>query len=285
MPFCICDTKEARNLKGVYNSGTVSSPCHLCTTPFSMVSTPQVPSVDLYRLEEPSVAAMNDLWKIKKKLQNPWENIPKGLAASTGARAKESILANLSLHPYPNPWSTNYFGHTSGRGYFSMAWPEVMHCLESGLIKWGAEFVVAHVRVTGAKVKQADARVSLLDSRVRSLQLSRQSDRVSKIPCKNFPRGLTNLTKIKSQEYGSVLLVMMVSLGVGVETLLPLPLLHKVQDALSALYVSWYVLKRDTYPREESTGPLIQKLLERYGPRLNPPTAGGSGVLFLTIFI
>lgn len=56
-------------------------------------------------------------------------------------RAKEAAFLR-SLHAFLNPWRNMPTGVNDGLGYFGLIWPEVMHHVESGLMKIACECIV-----------------------------------------------------------------------------------------------------------------------------------------------
>ena len=115
---------------------------------------------------------------------------------------------------------------------------------------------------TGLTLHDLTARV---DSEAATLSMTRQSNRKSGIPLTNFTGGITDLPKRKSQEYPALILVWMVILGMG-SRYLSQPETRMVQHALAALYLTWYVLKRTWYDREEvkSLPDLIARCVATY---------------------
>lgn len=100
-----------------------------------------------------------------------------------------------------------------------------------------------------------------LDAVAQKLRASRQSNKLSGIPLASgvFHHGITDLPKLRSQEYPSVIVVIMVLLGMG-SLYLPKERTVVVQRALVLLYLSWSVLKRDWIRRDQVSQ--IPKLLE-----------------------
>jgi len=90
---------------------------------------------------------------------------------------------------------------------------------------------------------------------------TRQSNRVSGIPLKNFPNGVSELPKMKSQEVPSVVLILMVLLGMR-SKYLPEDLTFAVQCALTGIYVLWNTLKRPWLVRSE-----VKENLPRFAKR------------------
>ena len=90
-----------------------------------------------------------------------------------------------------------------------------------------------------------------IDTEAQKIHPSRQSNRVSAIPLSfNSARGVTNLPKVKAQEYPSIILLYMVLLGMK-SLYLPQAQTRQVQYALVGLYLMWIVLKRTFYVRKE----------------------------------
>lgn len=91
-----------------------------------------------------------------------------------------------------------------------------------------------------------------LDTAAQNLNPTRQSNTVSGIPLgtSSFRHGVTSLPKLKSQEFPSVLMVLMVLLGMQGLYFTP-QVTRQVQHALVGLYLCWYVLKRTWFDREE----------------------------------
>lgn len=88
-----------------------------------------------------------------------------------------------------------------------------------------------------------------LDLAAAHLLVTRQSNTISGIPLKHFAK-ISDLPKIKSQEYPAILLIIMVLLGMEGLYLEP-PVTRAVQNALSGLYLMWYALKRHWVLRDE----------------------------------
>ena len=82
-----------------------------------------------------------------------------------------------------------------------------------------------------------------LDAAAKSTKATRQSNKVSGVPLKNFPSGISDLPKVKSQEYGAVILTLTVILGTA-DKYTSKERTKVVQNALSGLHVLWHVLKR-----------------------------------------
>jgi len=56
----------------------------------------------------------------------------------------------LSVKPYFNPWALAPLGATLLLcGYFALVWPEVLHQLEGGLMKYAVAAVIALAQRTG----------------------------------------------------------------------------------------------------------------------------------------
>lgn len=158
----------------------------------------------------------------------------------------------LSVKWYPNPWRMAYFGENKGGGYMRSAWVGLMHTLELGLMKKACGCTVSLIKETAKERRIAmDLFISKLDARAQSIMFTRQGDRASKIPLKNFRKAISSLPKIKSQEYPACVLAMKVCLGVSSETFLDFDKLREVQDCLSDLYTTWYILKRESIPRDK----------------------------------
>jgi hypothetical protein len=104
---------------------------------------------------------------------------------------------------------------------------------------------------TGTAKINTNTYTSKIDTAAQNLNPSRQSNRVSAIPLSfSATRGVTTVPKIKAQEYPSVVLLMMVLLGMK-SLYLPVEMTRRVQFALVGLYLTWIVLKRTWYNREE----------------------------------
>ena len=89
-----------------------------------------------------------------------------------------------------------------------------------------------------------------LSSAVAEIDFTRQSNRLSGVPLHNFRGGVTSLAKVKSQEYPSVVLVLVLCLGTK-DKYLPTEKTLQVQYALSGLYLLWFFLKRFWIRRSE----------------------------------
>jgi len=89
-----------------------------------------------------------------------------------------------------------------------------------------------------------------VDEEASELLVTRQSNRKSGIPLVNFKGGITDLPKRKAQEYPALILLWMVLLGMG-SRYFPQDQTRLIQHALAALYLTWMVLKRSWYDREE----------------------------------
>ena len=79
---------------------------------------------------------------------------------------------------------------------------------------------------------------------------TRQSNRVCGLPLANFRNGVTDLPTLKSQVYPCQLLFTVAATGVK-DKYLPVPVTRATQNALSGLYLCWYVLKKEWVVREE----------------------------------
>jgi len=110
--------------------------------------------------------------------------------------------------------------------------------------------MIFHV-LKGTRAVNTNTYTSALDTAAQNLNPSRQSNRVSGIPLSfNSSRGVTNIPKIKAQEYPSVVVLLMVLLGMK-SLYLPREQTWAVQYALVGLYLMWIVLKRTWYNRQE----------------------------------
>lgn len=92
---------------------------------------------------------------------------------------------------------------------------------------------------------------SKLDQAAGSLLVTRQSNTISGIPLKRFGK-ISDLPKIKSQEFPAILLIVMVLLGMEGKYM-DAALTRAVQNALSGLYLMWYALKRHWVFRDDIT--------------------------------
>jgi len=92
---------------------------------------------------------------------------------------------------------------------------------------------------------------SALDLAAKGAPATRQSNTLSGTPLKNFPHGVTELPKTKSQEYPAVVLILMVLLGTNDKYLNP-DHTYAVQCALTGLYLLWNTLKRPWLARGEA---------------------------------
>jgi len=91
---------------------------------------------------------------------------------------------------------------------------------------------------------------SALDQAAKAAEATRQSNRMSGIPLKNFRNGVSELSKLKSQEYPAVILILMVLLGMKSKYLRD-DMTYAVQCGLTGLYLLWNILKRPWLDREE----------------------------------
>ena len=91
---------------------------------------------------------------------------------------------------------------------------------------------------------------SQLDAAPQAFDGTRQSNRVSCTPLKTTRSGITNLPKTKAQEYPAVLVLLVVLLGTEAKYV-DTEETRKVQNALSATYVLWFVLKRTWFDKAE----------------------------------
>ena len=89
-----------------------------------------------------------------------------------------------------------------------------------------------------------------LDSHVAAINFTRQSNTVSGIPLHYFRGGVSDLPKLKSQEFPAVILAIMVALGVE-DKYLDEETTAEVQAALAGLFMLWHTLRRTWYNREE----------------------------------
>lgn len=101
----------------------------------------------------------------------------------------------------------------------------------------------------GRRGETSTSLVAKLDASASNLHPQRQSNNVCGIPLKHFNK-ISELPKIKSQEYPSIILVLMVLLGTEGLYMDP-DLTINVQHALSGLYLMWYSLKRHWVYRNE----------------------------------
>jgi len=66
------------------------------------------------------------------------------------AKGVNDYLANISVKPFRNPWSIAPLGATlMSMGYFALVWPEVLHHLEGGLMKYAVVAIIVWVQRTG----------------------------------------------------------------------------------------------------------------------------------------
>lgn len=102
---------------------------------------------------------------------------------------------------------------------------------------------------------------SRLDAAAQKMRPHRQSLVAGSIPLAGsaFRHGISELPKLKSQEYPAVIVVVMALMGMK-ELYLPHDQTVLVQRALVLLYLTWSVLKRNWYRRVEV--PKIAKLVE-----------------------
>lgn len=100
-----------------------------------------------------------------------------------------------------------------------------------------------------------------LDAAAQNLRSHRQSNTKSHIPLASsaFRHGISELPKLKSQEYPAVLVVLMALLGMKSLYLKEEDTIA-VQRALVLLYLTWSVLKRNWYRKAEVNK--IPKIIE-----------------------
>lgn len=123
-------------------------------------------------------------------------------------------------------------------------------------------------RAIGMTVKMirlhaGDQGAAKLDSRVRKIDMGRQSER-SAFPLSTFPNGLTNLTKIMAQEYPSIVLqVISILAGDKRQELLPKRQSARIIAALNELYKLWLVLEQESHLYDD-VGDGYIKRIKRY---------------------
>lgn len=108
--------------------------------------------------------------------------------------------------------------------------------------------------------EKAHSLTNRLDSACITTLPTRQSNRVSGIPLRHFPRGFSTTARNKSQEFPALILVLMVVLGME-GLYMSTEDTHETQYAITGLYLVWHVLKRPWISRAEL--PKLNDLIKR----------------------
>jgi len=202
-------------------------------------------------------------------------------------KAAMKPLQEYSIRDLLVPLAKAPIGDVEFLGLFALIWPELMHQMESGIMQRSIKCMVFGVRATGKgeptfyyhaatyvaklqrwfqhysflvcmayvrflarpRVLQSDLSAAM-DTAAQHLDMTRQSNRVCGIPLKNRRKGVSNLPKVKAQEFPGITLVAMVLLGTRGKYLEETDT-RNVQTAFSALYLLWMVLRRTWMDREE----------------------------------
>lgn len=269
VPFVVTDTKEAWIMKGCYASAGAQFPCHICQIPKVEIPTCRLPDPVPYRVEH----TVDTLIERYLGYTTGPSGAPQPIGRRRDARAKTArrlrdALRGMSIHPRRNPWRLCPYGHMGDMGRFGLSWGEMMHMYEGGLMKYECLYILHSVAVEAKEMAGVtiESQLAKLDSRVQAISFTRQSHRDSSVPLKNFRMGVSDLAKLKSQEYPALTLALMVAIGVEDAFLVgetgPTPVdTTTVQDALSLCLFTWSVLKRIEFYEEHL--PTLQRLVER----------------------
>ena len=236
IPFLVQDTDEGNKLCAVFNNWHVQKPCRICEVSFENCDKPNC-NAPLRKQSE------------QRELVESCSTILQEKAYGTVTAARDK-LKQESLKPIRNAFWDLPCGGTEENGIYLACFPEKLHHFEGGLMKI---YPTAFKEFYRSQFQDGGVTAALqkLDRKARKLSriLSRQSDRT--LPSKYFPKGLTDVTGLTSQEFPPLVLLLVCTIGNDDTVIHNRNDRKKWTTAGWQLLIVWSWLKQDKYDKRE----------------------------------